>query len=81
MSAMWHKPTYLMKAAIGKDIVIDVTLSSSSGLPPHKVIRESVIPFFRERRVETVLDFGGRNGAPTTAYRLRRSRGERDAGR
>lgn len=58
MSTVWHKPTYLMKSATGKDIVIDVTLSSSSGLPPHKVIRESVISFFKDRRVETVLDFG-----------------------
>jgi SAM-dependent methyltransferase len=54
----WESPIYRYRDRKGEDIWIDVTTSVSPGLPPKKVLRETMIPFFEERGVESVLDFG-----------------------
>jgi len=58
MPISWDRPIYKLKTESGEQVLIDVTTSISPGLPPNKVIQEHIIPFFRRRGVETVLDFG-----------------------
>jgi SAM-dependent methyltransferase len=58
VSNTWESPIYRYRDRKGKDIWIDVTTSVSPGLPPKKVLRDTMIPFFEERGVESVLDFG-----------------------
>ncbi len=59
MARLWASPLYKLKAAgSGKQIIVDVTSSVSPGLPPHGAIAEHVIPFFKRRDVNSVLDFG-----------------------
>jgi SAM-dependent methyltransferase len=59
MANLWTSPVYKLRAVGSGDVVtIDVTTSVSPGLPPHKAIKEHVIPFFRRRDVTSVLDFG-----------------------
>src|SRR5205814_1256520 len=58
MPPKWESPLYKLKAATRKDVVIDVTTSVAPGLRAHKVLKESIIPWFRARGVRSVLDFG-----------------------
>jgi hypothetical protein len=58
MPKTWATPVYKLTATSGKPITINVTRSVSAGLPPTKVLSEKIIPFFREQRVERILDFG-----------------------
>ncbi len=53
----WKSPIYTFGSR-SKPIVIDVTTSISASLPPHKIIADAVAPFWRGRRIETILDFG-----------------------
>src|SRR5437667_10433899 len=55
--AIWQKPLYQLTTKNGKKIVIDVTSSVSPGLPPNKVI-DTLIPFFQQKNVERIIDFG-----------------------
>jgi hypothetical protein len=57
MATLWVKPVYKLQNKNGKAIVIDVTKSVSAGLPPNKLIKE-LIPFFKSRKVERIVDFG-----------------------
>jgi hypothetical protein len=57
MPTLWHKPTYNLRDKNGKAIVIDVTKSVAAGLPPNKLIKE-LVPFFKSRNVERIVDFG-----------------------
>ncbi|MEY2816758.1 MAG: hypothetical protein RL275_221, partial [Chloroflexota bacterium] len=54
----WDKPVYEFHKTGGKDILIDVTTSVSSGLDPNHVLIEKVIPYFRQHNVDKILDFG-----------------------
>lgn len=54
---IWNKPIYKLKAINGKYISIDVTTSCCPALPPNKVIWE-VAKFLKERKVNSILDFG-----------------------
>jgi hypothetical protein len=54
---MWERPIYKLAAKNGKKVTIDVTSSVSAGLPPNKIVRD-LIRFFRQKGVETILDFG-----------------------
>lgn len=54
---MWETPIYKIKAKSGKYIFIDVTTSCGPGLKPNKVIKE-VARFFKEKKLENILDFG-----------------------
>jgi len=54
----WESPIYRYRDRKGEDIWIDVTTSVSPGLPPKQVLRDTMIPFFQERGVESILDFG-----------------------
>ena len=54
---MWETPVYKLKAKNGKYIFIDVTASCAPGLKPNKVIKE-VARFFKENKLEKILDFG-----------------------
>ena len=58
MAIMWSSPLYSLTTKDRKKVVIDVTSSVSAGLPPNKVLAESVIRFFRKKGVERVVDFG-----------------------
>jgi SAM-dependent methyltransferase len=57
MAKLWNKPTYDLRDKNGKSVVIDVTKSVSAGLPPNKLIK-GLIPFFKSRNVERIVDFG-----------------------
>jgi SAM-dependent methyltransferase len=58
MAKNWESPIYRYKNPKGEEVWIDVTTSISPGLPPKKVIGETMIPFFEECGVASVLDFG-----------------------
>ena len=58
MSKLWESPIYKLRPLFGKEVIIDVTTSVSSGLPPNKLIREKIIPFLKERNANRILDFG-----------------------
>lgn len=58
MAQLWHGPLYSLTAPDGKTITIDVTTSVSASLPPNAVLLEEVIPLFKSKRIQTVLDFG-----------------------
>jgi hypothetical protein len=58
MPRYWVSPVYRLRAYSGKRIDIDVTTSVAPGIPPHKVLREHVIPYFKRKKVDRVLDFG-----------------------
>lgn len=68
MPRYWKSPIYRLKSVKGQKISVDVTTSVSPGLPPHKVLDEMVIPYFKEKGVERVLDFGA--GALRHAFPL-----------
>jgi len=57
MPKLWLKPLYELTAKNGKKIIIDVTSSVAPGLPPNKVVAD-LIPIFRKRKVQRILDFG-----------------------
>ena len=54
---IWKTPLYRIKESSRKEVIIDVTTSISSGLPPKSTIFE-VIPFLRSLGVESICDFG-----------------------
>jgi len=54
---MWEKPIYKIKAINGNIITIDVTASCAPGLKPNEVFKK-IIPFFKRKNIETILDFG-----------------------
>lgn len=54
----WNTPVYKFLNNAGKKILIDVTTSVSSGLPPSHVLIDKVIPIFKKYNVDKVLDFG-----------------------
>jgi SAM-dependent methyltransferase len=58
MAKLWKTPFYELISANGEKVLIDVTTSISAGLPPNRVMRQKIIPFFHSRDVEKVLDFG-----------------------
>lgn len=58
MARKWESPLYKLRAATGKEIVVDVTTSVNPGLRPHRVLKDRIIPWFRTRGVRSVLDFG-----------------------
>ena len=58
MAKLWESPIYRFKALLSKEVVIDVTSSVSPGIPPNKLIQKAIIPFFKKRKVHSVLDFG-----------------------
>ncbi len=59
MRPKWKSPIYILKTRFGKRIEIDVTTSISASIPPHKVIKDEVIPFLKRRGdVRTIIDFG-----------------------
>ena len=58
MAVKWRTPLYQLSTPSGMEVTIDVTTSVSPGLPPSNVLGEAVIPFFRKRKVQTILDFG-----------------------
>jgi hypothetical protein len=55
---VWRTPIYDLTAKTGKRIVVDVTSSVSAGLHPNKLLSETLIKFFKNRGVQTVVDFG-----------------------
>jgi hypothetical protein len=55
---MWESPIYHLRDKKNREVTIDVTGSVSAGLPPNRTISEIVIPFLRDRKVDTILDFG-----------------------
>lgn len=68
MPRYWKSPIYQLKSVGGKNLLIDVTTSVSPGLAPHKVLEEVVIPYFKDKKVDRVLDFGA--GALRHAFPL-----------
>jgi hypothetical protein len=58
MDNVWSTPIYHLSAKTGKRIVVDVTSSVSAGLPPNKLLSETLIKFFKTRGVESIVDFG-----------------------
>ena len=56
--AKWRSPIYNLKTSSGKDVKVDVTTSVSLGLPPKGTVLKELIPFFRTKNVNTVIDFG-----------------------
>lgn len=58
MSGKWKSPVYKLAGPTGKQIIVDVTSSVSPGLPPHQVLKDKIVPWLRERGVQSVLDFG-----------------------
>ncbi len=56
---LWNSPIYKLKAKSGKMITIDVTTSAAPSSPPNKLIKDELIPLFKKRDVQRVLDFGG----------------------
>ncbi len=67
----WKSPIYKF-GSDAEPVVIDVTTSISASLPPHKVVVDTVIPEWRKRGLEQVLDFGA-GGLRHTFPLLRRS--------
>jgi SAM-dependent methyltransferase len=56
---VWEFPFYELKdKKTGKPVFIDVTRSVSAGLKPPKFVTDELIPFFKSKRVTSVLDFG-----------------------
>lgn len=55
---LWEKPIYKLKDSRNREITIDVTRSVSAGLKPAGVVTSTLIPFFLEKGVSRVLDFG-----------------------
>jgi len=77
--ADWKSPIY--KYAGGK-IVIDVTTSISSGLPPHRVLKRDFMPYIRKLGHRRILDFGAgalRHTLPMLAYDVEVCAGEVEA--
>jgi hypothetical protein len=58
MPRKWTKPYYEINGADGEKVLIDVTSSVSPGLPPNKVVRESIVPLFKKMNVHRIVDFG-----------------------
>lgn len=58
MPKRWRTPIYTLTTPLGKQVKIDVTTSVASGLPPSSVLTDTVIPFFRKRKVCRIVDFG-----------------------
>ena len=58
MANTWSSPLYSLTARNRKKITVDVTSSVSAGLPPNKILAETVVPFFSRKRVDRVVDFG-----------------------
>ncbi len=56
--ARWQKPYYKLSASDGRQVIIDVTTSISSGLGPHRALKSEIIPFFKNKGVSSVIDFG-----------------------
>jgi len=58
MANVWSTPVYHLVAKTGKQIVVDVTTSVSAGLPPNKLLHDTLVNFFRSKGVESIVDFG-----------------------
>jgi len=58
MARYWVSPIYKLRLGSGKRITIDVTTSVAPGIPPHKVLAAEIIPYFKKKKVQRVLDFG-----------------------
>jgi SAM-dependent methyltransferase len=58
MANLWSTPVYQLTARTGKRITVDVTTSVSAGLPPNKLLHDTIVPFFKSNGVERILDFG-----------------------
>ncbi len=58
MSSLFENPIYRLTAKSGKKVTIDVTSSLSAGLPPNKVVADTLVDFFHSKHVETIVDFG-----------------------
>jgi hypothetical protein len=58
MGDLWGSPIYQLVSKAGKRVTIDVTSSVSAGLPPNKLVGDTLIKFFRNQGVENILDFG-----------------------
>lgn len=58
MAKLWESPIYRFKSFLQKEIYVDVTTSVAPGLPPNKLIKEVLIPFFEKKKVYRILDFG-----------------------
>jgi len=58
MANVWSTPVYHLIAKTGKRVAIDVTTSVSAGLPPNKLLHDTLIKFFRSKGVESIVDFG-----------------------
>lgn len=58
MAKLWESPIYRFKSILQKEVYIDVTTSSSPGLPPNKLLRDTLIPFFKKKKLYRILDFG-----------------------
>jgi hypothetical protein len=58
MSKLWDQPLYNLKDDNNKLVTIDVTSLVNPGLPPNEIINKEIIPFFRKKGVENIVDFG-----------------------
>lgn len=57
-TGLWSSPIYELTSEHDEKIKIDVTTSISIGLKPNEVIIKDVIPFFKSKKLESVLDLG-----------------------